>query len=80
MHQKAPPTNLLAFVACMALALPSPANAYLDPASGSIVLQAILGGVAGIALLVKLYWHRLLLLLGVRKPEHDSSEPSASDP
>ena len=35
MQQKAPPTNLLAFIACMALALPSPANAYLDPASGT---------------------------------------------
>jgi Na+/proline symporter len=35
------------------------ALAYLDPGTGSILLQALAGGVAGVALLVKLYWKKL---------------------
>ena len=42
--------------------------AYLDPAAGSLLLQIILGGVAGLALVLKLFWHRILSLFGIRKP------------
>lgn len=45
---------LLAF-----LCRPSAALAYLDPAAGSLILQVILGGVAGLIVLLKLYWRRL---------------------
>jgi hypothetical protein len=44
-----------------------PAHAYLDAGTGSMILQVLLGGVAGLVLVGKLYWHRLLLMLGVRK-------------
>ena len=44
--------------------------AYLDPASGSLLLQLILGGVAGAALVLKLFWHRILSLFG-KKPKDD---------
>jgi hypothetical protein len=32
------------------------AHAYLDPGSGSMLLQLLLGGVAGLAVVLKLYW------------------------
>ena len=44
-----------------------PALAYLDPGSGSMLLQVILGGVAGVAVIAKLYWGRLLSLFGIRR-------------
>lgn len=34
------------------------AFAYIDPGSGSMLLQLLLGGIAGIGILVKLYWGR----------------------
>ena len=34
--------------------------AYLDPGSGSMILQIIAGGVAAVAVTAKLYWNRLL--------------------
>ncbi|MCV0396423.1 MAG: hypothetical protein K5872_03365 [Rhizobiaceae bacterium] len=40
------------------------AHAYLDPGTGSIILQLLLGGVAGVALAGKLYWHKFLSLIG----------------
>ena len=33
---------------------------YLDPGTGSVILQAILGGVAGLALTAKLWWWRVV--------------------
>lgn len=41
------------------------AFAYLDPGTGSLFLQLLLGGVAGLAVIAKLYWRRLLSFLGV---------------
>ena len=32
---------------------------YLDPTTGGVLLQVILGGVGGGLVLVKLFWHRL---------------------
>jgi hypothetical protein len=33
--------------------------AYLDPGAGSMILQALAGGVAGLAVFGRLYWGRL---------------------
>ncbi len=50
------------------------AFAYLDPGTGSLFLQLLLGGVAGLAVIGKLYWGRLLLFLGVSQPEYSIDE------
>ncbi|MGC5020010.1 hypothetical protein ACLQ2U_15915 [Micromonospora sp. DT47] len=34
--------------------------AYLDAGSGSLIVQVVVGGVAGAAVAVKLYWRRLV--------------------
>jgi hypothetical protein len=38
----------------------TPAHAYLDPGAGSMLLQLLLGGLAGLVVLAKLYWRRLI--------------------
>jgi hypothetical protein len=35
------------------------AEAYLDPGTGSMVLQLLLGGVAGAVVVVRLYWEKV---------------------
>ena len=35
------------------------AYAYLDPGSAGMFLQILLGGVAGVAVVLKLYWARI---------------------
>jgi hypothetical protein len=47
------------------------AHAYLDPASGSMLLQLLLGGVAGIVIVVKLYWERFRKLFQRKSIEPD---------
>lgn len=53
--------------------------AYLDPGSGSILLQALLGGVAAVAITGKLWWARLLQILHIRQPEDTAPEEPAPD-
>ena len=54
----------------------SSAHAYLDPGAASIALQVLLGGIAGLALAIKLYWHRFLSLIGAgRQPQESSQLP-----
>jgi hypothetical protein len=46
--------------------------AYLDAGSGSLLLQALAGGVAGIAVVGKLYWRRFKRML-VRRDTSDEA-------
>jgi hypothetical protein len=52
--------------------------AYLDPGSGSQILTILAGGVAAVAVTAKLYWHRLLVFLHIRKDEPESTKPEAT--
>lgn len=36
-----------------------PAAAYIDPGAGSLILQAIIGGIAGMLLALRMYWRRI---------------------
>ncbi len=42
-----------------AAGLAEPAYAYLDPGTGSTLLQLLLGGAVGVAAVIKLYWSRI---------------------
>lgn len=48
------------------------AQAYLDPGSGSMLLQVILGGIAAVGVALKLYWHRIKAALGFGKQTESS--------
>jgi hypothetical protein len=51
-----------------------PAYAYLDPGTGSMVLQLVLGGIAGIAILGKLFWNRFKALFHFGKHKNAHNE------
>jgi len=44
---------------------------YLDPGSGSMILQLIAGGTAAFAVSMKLYWRRVAKFLRIRKYDDD---------
>jgi hypothetical protein len=46
---------------------------YLDPGSGSMLLQLLVGGVAAVGVAAKFYWRRILRLLRIRKDEPTES-------
>lgn len=53
------------------LAAARPADAYLDANTGSLLVQLLVGGVAGIALVGKLMWHRIKGFFKPTSEEHE---------
>jgi hypothetical protein len=47
--------------------LAAPAFAYLDPGTGSMLLQVILGGIAAVGVALKLFWHKIRAAVGLGK-------------
>lgn len=56
------------------------AHAYLDPGTGSILVQSFLAGLAGAVAVVSLYWRRVKeFFANLRKPpSRDSSSASST--
>jgi len=48
--------------------------AYLDPGTGSMLLQVVLGGIAAIGVAVKIFWHRIKLAIGLGKKSGSGGE------
>jgi hypothetical protein len=53
--------------------------AYLDPGSGSMILQILAGGLAAVAVTAKLYWNKILRFLHIRKDEPDTSPAAKTE-
>jgi hypothetical protein len=51
--------------ACLFLFLP-PANAYLDPGTGSFIFQALVAAILAVGLAVKVFWRRIVALVSRR--------------
>lgn len=64
---------LFALLFVIVLRVDAPAHAYLDPGTGSMLLQLLLGGVAGLLVVGKLYWHRIMAFFG-RQPMQNTSQ------
>ncbi len=60
------------------LSIDTPAHAYLDPGTGSMLLQLLLGGVAGVLVVGKLYWHQVTAFFG-RGPAPSPNQDNAAD-
>jgi hypothetical protein len=75
----ASPKKLIAgFVLFSAVGIAPPAYAYLDPGTGSMLVQMLLGGVAGALVVGKLYWHRIKAFFG-RGPAQSPNQDSTAD-
>jgi hypothetical protein len=61
--------------AAQALAIGAPEAAaklaYVDPGSGSFILQALVAALAGVAVVINAYRRKIKQLLGIGEPERD---------
>jgi methenyltetrahydromethanopterin cyclohydrolase len=53
--------------------------AYLDPGSGSMILQILAGGLAAVAVTAKLYWNKVLRFLRIKKDEPEVAPVANTD-
>ena len=62
----------LALVAAVVLVLlPSPALAYIDPGTGSFLIQGIIAAVVGAGIAIKMFWHRIKSALTGKSIDED---------
>ena len=54
--------------------------AYLDPGTGSVVIQAVVGSLLGAMLVIKLYWRKIISFLTGRKPPAGTGDDTGSGP
>jgi hypothetical protein len=59
-----------------ALGQPTQAAAYIDPGSGSFLIQMLLAGLLGVSMVIKIYWRRIKKAISRLFKSRDKS-PSA---
>jgi hypothetical protein len=72
----------IAIIALIAIGYTAPSYAYIDPGTGSIILQSVLAGIAVAAGFARLYWHKfkrfLSSLTGTVRETGSPDEPNYS--
>lgn len=66
--------TILTLSVCLVIFSTSSAHAYLDPGAGSLILQVVLGGIAGLGILRKLFWNRFKTFLQFGKQKNAGNE------
>lgn len=56
------------------LLFPAAAHAYVDPGTGSMVLQGVIAAVLGLGLTLKLYWRRIRKRLTGKRERDDETD------
>ena len=69
----------LLILAVVEMLLPRTASAYIDPGTGSLIFQIIVGAILGAVLTVKLWWLKVKyffahLFSGKKRPDDDGGE------
>ena len=61
--------SFVMITAAFLILYPETAAAYLDPGTGSMVVQMIVGAIAGVGITLKLYWHKIARFFRSKKSE-----------
>jgi len=56
------------------------AYGYIDPGTGSLIIQSIIGAIAAIGVTLKIYWHKLRLLFSKRPPLAEEDKKREDEP
>jgi hypothetical protein len=56
-----------------------PAYGYIDPGTGSLIIQGVIGAIAAIGVTMKLYWHKIKVFLSRRKGDDTDRAPAADE-
>ncbi len=67
---------------CTFFLLSGNARAYIDPGTGSYILQIVIAGVVGAAFMLKLFWKRIQLFISnsvLKRKSRRENDPSGED-
>ena len=69
-----PPLRLSFLLVAWAATLPSPAAAYVDPGTGSFLVQGIIAAIVGVGVAVRMFWGRIKRALTGRDRPGDEDD------
>ena len=69
------PMGVLLLLACTS----GTAHAYLDPGTGSMILQGLIAGIAVAWFTIKTYWYKFAGFFGKKKPDSILDDEPALD-
>ena len=55
-----------------------PAHAYLDPGTGSMLIQGLIGAIAAASVTLRLYWHKIKAAFGGEPGDADDADETAA--
>ncbi|MFT5320224.1 MAG: hypothetical protein ACI934_000355 [Pseudohongiellaceae bacterium] len=70
-------SSMLSFILLVSIA--TPAYAYLDPGTGSLILQGLIAGLAMISFTFKMWWYKLTSFFKKSDDSEDSEDKEKSD-
>ena len=71
-------TPRLLILACIAIVLvPANAYAYIDPGTGSFLIQGLIAAVVGVGLALKLYWRKIKAALTGKSIQDEDTDSDA---
>jgi hypothetical protein len=73
-------TLLAAILGIQFLSIQLSILAYIDPGTGSIILQALVASLVGAAIAVKLFWYRILKFFGIKKSTNSELSEKPEEP
>ena len=56
------------------LLISAPAHAYIDPGTGSFLIQGIIAAVVGVGVVIRLFWHKIKAAVTGKPIDHDDDE------
>ena len=56
-----------------------PAHAYLDPGTGSMLIQGLIGAIAMVSVTLRLYWHKIKAAFGGEVSDADEVDEIAAE-
>lgn len=72
--------RLISFITlCGGLGWSPDAQAYIDPGTGSILVQGLIAAVAAIGVTLKLYWHKFVRLFTRSNDRDEQARSSRSE-
>ena len=74
------PGVLVFLIGLLVVLTPTTAYAYMDPGTGSMLLQGLIGGIAAGLLIIKLYWRRLRAVFSPKETTAPVKESNPTPP
>jgi len=62
----------------LCIAVSSPAYGYIDPGTGSLIIQSLIGAIAAIGVTLKIYWHKIKLFFSRHSSAANTDEQDES--